>query len=241
MGLTNAHEGYDYQDLLTSYFILKEILEGNNNSIFYIDKKHTKGKYTIVTQDKEGNDKTVEKNVPDRFDDLVIVNGSNIQRKQIKFSNDNVARKIIKSDFANDSKGLALYEIYKTWEELKTSNSEFRLCLAWDKPEDHDIKDVLTTVTDVQHSFPDFSTQLFKINLSKIWKSGADPLSTWSNFKTYINENSIERADFETFCNELVIEIELPKASLNFSSPGTLENIVYKQIERLRNWSISES
>ena len=55
MSLNNAHEGYDYQDLLTSYFILKEILGGNKNSLFLIDKKHTSN---------------------DRFDDLVIKNGS---------------------------------------------------------------------------------------------------------------------------------------------------------------------
>ena len=66
MSLNNAHEGYEYQDLLTSYFILKEILLGNKNSIFSVDKKHTTG------------------DTPDRFDDLVITNGSNIQRKQIK-------------------------------------------------------------------------------------------------------------------------------------------------------------
>ena len=41
MSLNKAHEGYNYQDLLTSYFILKEILKGNMNVVFSIDKKHT--------------------------------------------------------------------------------------------------------------------------------------------------------------------------------------------------------
>jgi hypothetical protein len=94
LSLNTAHEGYAYQDLLTIYFILKELLKGNKNTIFSIDKKHINN---------------------DRFDDLVIKNGTNIQRKQIKYSNDSVARKLIKNDFANDSKGLALYEIYRTW------------------------------------------------------------------------------------------------------------------------------
>jgi hypothetical protein len=80
MNLNNAHEGYDYQDLLTSYFILKEILLGNNNAIFSIEKKHTTS------------------NIPDRFDDLVIKNDMSIQRKQIKYSNDTTRKKLKKED-----------------------------------------------------------------------------------------------------------------------------------------------
>jgi len=98
MNLNNAHEGYDYQDLLTSYFILKEILLGNSNSIFSIDKKNT------------------PTNIPDSFDDLVIINNTNIQRKQIKYSNDDIAKKLEKTDLANNSGyKLALFELYRTW------------------------------------------------------------------------------------------------------------------------------
>lgn len=64
-----------------------------------------------------------------------------------------VLQKLIKNDFANDSKGLALYEIYRTWNELKSSSSEFRLCLAWDKPVDDDIKNVLIPIQSETSSF----------------------------------------------------------------------------------------
>jgi hypothetical protein len=37
MALTNAHEGYQYQDLLTTYFILQDIIE-YKNSTFLIGK-----------------------------------------------------------------------------------------------------------------------------------------------------------------------------------------------------------
>ena len=95
--LPSSHEGYDYQDLLTSYFILKEVLDGNWDSIFSIDKKNTSD------------------NVPDRFDDLVIVNGSRIQRKQIKYSNDSISKVLEKSDLANDNGyGLAIYKLFET-------------------------------------------------------------------------------------------------------------------------------
>ncbi len=215
MSLNNAHEGYDYQDLLTSYFILKEILLGNRNSIFSIDKKHT-----------IGND------VPDRFDDLVITNGSNIQRKQIKYSNDTVARKLIKNDFSNDSKGLALYEIYKSWNELNTTNSEFRLCLAWDEPTADNIKRVLVPFA-VESSFPNFATKLYRINLDNLWEENPEKFNRWDSLKKFVQKNDINRDDFKLFCDSLVIELELPKASLKFNAPNDLENILVQQAEKL--------
>ena len=65
MSLNTAHEGYEYQDLLTAYFILDWILE-DEESIFYIDEKEFDS---------------------DRFDDLTIKNKKGIFKKQIKYSN----------------------------------------------------------------------------------------------------------------------------------------------------------
>ena len=214
MSLNSAHEGYAYQDLLISYFILKEILEGKDDSVFSIDKKHT------------------SQGIPDRFDDLVITNGLNIQRKQIKHSNDTTARKLIKNDFANDSKDLALFELYRTWKELNTSDSEFRLCLAWDEPTEDNIKQVLEPYS-VESSFDDFSTKLYRINLDNLWEDGSAPLGTWRTLKKFVEDNDIDRNDFKVFCDSLVIELELPKASLKFNAPSDLENIVLQQAEKL--------
>ena len=61
MALNTAHEGYEYQDLLTTYFILREILN-EHDAEFYIDKK-------------EHSD--------DKFDDLTITNELGIFKKQI--------------------------------------------------------------------------------------------------------------------------------------------------------------
>jgi hypothetical protein len=215
LSLNNAHEGYGYQDLITSYFILQEILSGNKNSIFSIDKKHTKG------------------NIPDRFDDLVITNGSNIQRKQIKYSNDNIARKLIKNDFSNDSKDLALYKIYQSWNELNTTNSEFRLCLAWDEATDDNITKILEPLPALSSSFPNFTTKLYKINLDNLWEENPTKFNQWTSLKNYVEKNSLNRDKFKTFCDELIIELELPKASLNFNTPSDLENILYQQAQKL--------
>lgn len=215
MSLNNAHEGYDYQDLLTSYFILKEILDGNWNSIFSIDKKHTSD------------------NVPDRFDDLVIVNGSRIQRKQIKYSNDSTSKVLEKSDLANDNGyGLAIYKLFETWFDLRTAETEFRLCLAWDEPVSEDITRVLTQKK-FKSSFERYSTNVFKINLDKLWEANPESFNRWDSFKKYAKETNLNRDVFNKFCSELLIEVNLPKASLTFDKPGELEKILIEQAERI--------
>jgi hypothetical protein len=216
MSLNNAHEGYDYQDLITSYFILKEVLLGNNTSTFSIDKKNT------------------HQDIPDSFDDLVIINNKGTQRKQIKYSNDGVAKKLLKDDLANNSGyKLALYELYRTWKELNTPNSEFRLCLAWNEPTDDDIKNILKPLDANLSSFENFSTKLYRVKLENLWEDGSEPLGAWRSLKKFVIDNSIDRDDFKLFCDSLIIELELPKASLKFNAPSDLENILYQQAEKL--------
>ncbi|WP_428019464.1 hypothetical protein [Arcobacter sp.] len=213
MSLNTAHEGYAYQDLLTIYFILDELLKGNKSSIFSIDKKHIDN---------------------DRFDDLVITNGTYIQRKQIKYSNETTAKELAKDDFSNDSNyKLAIYELYNSWQQLNSDESEFRLCLAWDEPTEPNIKNVLTPLTNTKSSFSNFRTKLFKINLDVLWEEHPEKFNRWDSLKRYVRDKHVVRDDFKKFCDELIIEIELPKASLNISKPSDLENILLEQAEKL--------
>lgn len=212
MSLNSAHEGYDYQDLLTSYFILKEVLEGNFKSVFSVDKKHT---------------------LDDRFDDLVITNDRAIQRKQIKYSNDSTSKTLKKDDLANDSgPGLAIYKLFETWSDLRTPDTEFRLCLAWNEPTNHNIKHVLT-LEDNNSSFDNYATKVFKINLDNLWETDPEKFNRWDGFSRYVREELIDRSLFQTFCDELIIELELPKASLSFANPRDLEEILIEQAKKL--------
>lgn len=123
MSLNNAHEGYQYQDLLCSYFILQEVILGHFDSVLTFDKKHIED---------------------DRFDDLVIQNGDNIQRKQIKYSNETSAKHLSKDDLSNDNgASLAIYKLFENWQVLRTDQTEFRLCLAWNEPIEANIKMLL--------------------------------------------------------------------------------------------------
>lgn len=71
MKLNSAHQRYEYQDLLTVYFILSEIVNGHNSN-FIIDKKL---------------------NPEDVFDDLTIEREDITLKKQIKYSNTHTLQK----------------------------------------------------------------------------------------------------------------------------------------------------
>ncbi len=215
MSLNNAHEGYDYQDLITSYFVLKEILDGNLDSVFSVDKKNTTG------------------NVSDRFDDLVIFNGSDVQRKQIKYSNEATSKILIKDYLSSDSHySLGLHKLFETWKELKTPSTEFRLCLAWEEPTNDDITRVLELQTE-KSSFSEFPTKVFKINLDRLWVESPENFNRWDSLSHYVRNNDIDRNEFNEFCNSLLIEVGLPKASLKFNTPSELEIILIEQAHRL--------
>lgn len=212
MNLNNAHEGYQYQDLLCAYFILKEVTLGYFDAILTFDKKHIED---------------------DRFDDLVIKNGSSIQRKQIKYSNDINEKALSKDDLSNDTgASLAIYKLFENWQQLRTDKTEFRLCLAWDSPIEDNIINALIPQEN-SSSFNTFKTKVFKFNLDNIWQENPEYFNRWDNLKKYVKENSVDRSKFLQFCHELLIETNFPKASLDFSSPNKLEEILIEQVKKI--------
>lgn len=215
MALNSAHEGYEYQDLITSFFILKNILSGRN-STFTIDRKNIEGSDTL-----------------DKFDDLVIVTDNYIERKQFKYSNEQNAKKFTKDDLSSDSQSkLALDTLFSSWKELKDHDkvSDFRLCLAWDEPVD-EVIDVLINTNTIQTSFNDNRTKIFQVDCEKLWPHDGQPLAGWRRFRA--KSVSIERDEFLTFCKDLIIEINFPKASLDLSTPGPLEKLVLEAVANL--------
>jgi transcriptional regulator of met regulon len=189
MPLNAAHEGYEYQDLLTSYFILKEILDGNDSS-FKIDTKEYPN---------------------DKFDDLTITNSLGILKKQIKYSNEKTNRQLQKKNLSSKtSYELHLDALFHSWNNHPNKNKcEFRICLAWQEPID-DLNEVLKQHSTIP-SFPSYTTQTFKIDVNKLWPSGQKPLKNWKRFREESAE--INRLDFENFCEKLIIETNFAKQS----------------------------
>lgn len=208
--LNSAHEGYEYQDFISVYFILESIIN-EEESIFKIDQKE---------------------DVNDKFDDLAIISPAGYQKKQIKYSNSNTAHILEKSDISTvDPYGIPIDYLFNTWKSLKNKNDlELRLCLAWDKPVD-EINDVLNEVNHVEMSFREKITNLFQIDINKLWPMGQKPLKNWRRFNTQSIE--IDRNEFASFCDNLVIEVGYPKFSLDIRNPGALEEILLNQATRI--------
>jgi len=159
--LTSAHQGYYYQDLLGAYFLAKEIANGRLDTKFRFDKKEKKG---------------------DSFDDLVIWSKGKTYRRQIKYSNAERNHQLCKGDLANGGGyGLALSELFRSWKALDDNNSEYRLCLAWNRPsEDDAILKILALDTTTNLSTSE--GLVYKVNPNKLWPKGNKPLSSWQKF-----------------------------------------------------------
>ena len=210
MPLNQAHEGYEYQDLLVSYFILDEILK-ENDSTFKIDTKEYK---------------------EDKIDDLTIENSLGIFKKQIKYSNETTNQQLSKDILSQEtSYQLHLDGLFNSWyNHPKKDNCEVRICLAWKEPNEEPLKHVLKETSE-NSSFLSFKTQTYKIDINKLWPLGQKVLSNWRRLN--IASKNIKRNDFENFCQHLIIETGFPKQSPNFGFTGELENIILDQIYKL--------
>lgn len=208
MALDKAHAGYEYQDLITIHFILDEILN-DFNSEFVIDKKE---------------------NSFDKFDDLTIIREDEILKKQIKYSDTHTIQKTDLS--TKGTYDLAIDLLYNSWLNYfdKDKLSECRLCLAWNEPID-ELKTILIPC-DSNSSFKEsFNSKTYKINLDNFWKDESEPLKDWRRFNK--ESKKINKDLFKEFCNKLIIEVNLPKFSLNLDAPHDLEKIILSQSEQM--------
>jgi nucleoside-triphosphatase THEP1 len=221
MALKQAHEGYEYQDLLIAYFILKEILN-EVDSTFYIDQK-------LFTEDV--------------FDDLSIKAPNKLYKKQIKYSNSKTAHILSKEDLSANGYNLALDDLFFSWQAIPDRNNcEITLCLSWAQPTD-ELLTILEPLTN-KGSFDEFKTSLYSINIDKFWPQSGPPPS-WRKFSNSVNK--INRKDFASFLSVIKIEVNFPKFSLDFYNPGELETIFLRQLDRLgigyypnNNWKKEE-
>jgi hypothetical protein len=207
MALDQAHKGYEYQDLVTAYFILREVLNGNSTK-FTIDQKQFKG---------------------DRFDDLTISSDAGVTKKQFKYSD---FKELEKTHLASESYDLSLDGLFKSWKNDKSTNlTELRVCLAWNEPLVDDIKQVLNEEKSSGQSFDQHTTKLFRVDVEKLWPQSEGVLKNWRRLRK--ESKSIDRNEFIAFCDCLIIEVDFPKFSLDLQNPGPLEVMVLDQLKGL--------
>lgn len=215
MWLEKAHAWYAYQDRLSAFFILDEILKDRKSTFVFDNKEY----------------------LEDKFDDLTIENNDWIFKKQFKYSNWIELKKSYLSsnswwyDLWLDS----LFDSYINHTD-KERLKELRICTTWEEPSStNDILNFISLDTINKQTFP--WTKIYQINLDSIWNIESGVNSSWRKLKSYIDSHKISRDDFGSFLQILLIEINLPDFSLNSNKPWELEETLKKQLTRIGIWT----
>lgn len=206
------HEGYEYQDYFSVSIILQLIMQQTDAEIV-IDRKDFKG---------------------DKFDDLKVKTSKECIEYQIKYSDKESAHTLTKDDFSNgNGHDTALSDLYFSWKNNKKKNGVVKviLCLAWSKPAEND--KITQYLKPIQDQFLPFPSSAYRFDGQLFWPNGKKPQNTWRKFNSEIQNGSIDREDFLSFCNELTILLEMPKASLDLKNPDGLECVIIRQVEKL--------
>lgn len=197
--LSSAHKGYEYQDVATAY-LLAEALAVQQGE-FEIDKK-------ISTRD--------------RFDDLTIQTNKKVVRRQFKYSK-SANRCLQESDFTTEKSDLKVTDLVNSYLVARELGSiDCRLCATWRAPIDS-LSGVVNPVT-APATFPPRindphfqDPKHFRLNGKRIWPEGSDPI--WD----CLQKSDIQRTEFLEFCDHFLIELECPRFSGDFRSPGPIE------------------
>lgn len=206
------HEGYEYQDYFTVSIILQLMLKQTDAEII-IDRKDFSG---------------------DKFDDLKVKTPNGTTEFQIKYSDDEYSHKLAKDDFANgNGHDTALCDLFASWKTRKESenDTQIKLCLAWNRPDDDD--PIVEFLKPIQEQALPFSIVAYSFDGEGFWPVGNLPPKTWRKFNLAVKSGLIDREAFLSFCNELTIILEMPKASLDLKNPGGIENVIIRQAEKL--------
>ena len=206
------HEGYEYQDYFTVSIILQQMLHQTEAELI-IDRKDFVG---------------------DKFDDLKMKTPKDSIEFQIKYSDEENSHKLTKNDFSNgNGHDTALSDLFTSWKKRKESGytTQIKLCLAWNKPkEDDPLIEFLKPIE--EHTLP-FGVSAYSFAGEVFWPVEKRPPKTWKKFNTAIESGIIDRDEFLSFCRELSIILEMPKASLDLKNPAALENVIIQQVVKL--------
>lgn len=199
MALNAAHRGYLYQDLVTAcYFVHAVFLDYKK---IMVDKKLFKG---------------------DSLDDLTIVSKEKIIRSQFKYSQNRILQL---KDIKSEDGSISIVDIIKSHLEFKEGgDKEYRLCLAWDEPNDGEFGSILEKV-ECAPSLAVLETTCYKLNIDELWPANGTP--TWDE----IAKLKISRDEMLQLCETLIIELNWPKASLDLKVPGVLERYLVNLLE----------
>ncbi|MBT3223351.1 MAG: hypothetical protein HN348_30115, partial [Proteobacteria bacterium] len=194
--LRSAHKGYQYQDLATAISLVHMLVTDAGS----------------VTVDRKDG-------VNDKFDDITERTPGVRVSRQLKWT-DNEARRLCLADFTGTSSSVRIDLLVASHRELhREPQTEVRLSVRWDHPNEQDLLPLLEEVPAIPPTFDGFSTKRFRLRAERIWPAGSEAL--WSPLAV------VNREDFLTFCGEFIVESGLPQCSRDLSSPGPLESHLF--------------
>ena len=197
-----AHRGYAYQDLVAAYLLVRALVE----------------RFESVVVDRKAVD-------DDRFDDIeVTASGARI-RRQLKSSADPSAALSL-SDFNSAGSSLRFDRLVNTMTAEGTrAADEYRLSVTWQPPTaTDDIAGLLVASSD-SGTFSGFATQTFRLDTSTLWPEGGQPVLAPLRVAP-AGAKVLSREEVMRFCERFVIEVSMPPASLDLTTPGTLERLL---------------
>lgn len=200
--LAAAHRGYAYQDLVAAYLLVRALVERFESVV--VDRK-------IVDDD--------------RFDDIEVATSGARIRRQLKSSTDPSAALSL-SDFNSAGSSLRFDRLVNTMtaEGTRTAD-EYRLSATWQPPAPSDGLAGLLVASSDSGTFPGFATKTFRLDPSTLWpEDGLPALAPLQH--TSAGAKALSREEVVRFCERFVIEVSLPPASLDLSTPGPLEQLL---------------
>lgn len=192
--------GYYYQDVATAYLMIRAICEGAVSMT--VDRKEYAG---------------------DIFDDLVISYPDKTVKRQFKSS----AMDKAFSALTNVTGDLRIDDIVYCYVTGSPNTAdEYRICTTWSEATDEDLVSVMQPCTNTDASFDGWTTTLYKLNIDKLWPQGGKLV--WKLAKRKKQLPDMKRADLESLCERLVIELNCPQISLDPNHAGDLELLLFE-------------
>jgi len=198
--LTNAHKGYEYQDLITGIALIKCLVKDWES--VRIDKKLFAG---------------------DAFDDLVITTNSEIFKYQIKHSE---SRVLTLSSLSNSYTSYLLKDLVESvLKDPESCKSKYHLTTNWLTPSGDDL-DGLILVSN-QIDLLDLQCKSYNIDKSKVKKT---KLIKWlASIEEQVSNKVKADIDIGKIAN-LTLHSGLPDYSSNLFDPGDLENVLLRLV-----------
>lgn len=215
-GLTAAHRGYEYQDLMTACRLVDVVL-GTAHGVL-VDEKLFTG---------------------DRFDDLTAYDSDDgRERAQFKHT-DSDDKPLTLATFTGDKRDLRLDLLVaaaaadRAGPGASAASTAYRIVLRDTRPDEESLVAVLRPAGPDPGPYQSgMATLRLRFDADALWGPPDSGDGTRAPF-TFLREGDrrVSRADLDWFCERAVVEVEAPRASWDLTAPGPAEALL---LERLR-------